>query len=63
MKNEDFIEEDWYHEYLADAEYIAEEKERQMRDDWWQWECEHTKKRKPAIVKVIVPKTQAEEQK
>ena len=50
-----FIEEDWERDFLKDEMYIRE-REIQMQNDWWQWECEQMDKRKPAKINVVMPK-------
>ena len=64
--NEELIEEDYYYEAMREQSYIEEEKYRQMMNEWWQWECKQKEaeeqKRLPAIIQIVVPKSQENEQ-
>ncbi len=38
MHDNKFVEEDFERIFMSEQSYIQEEKERQMQNDWWEWE-------------------------
>ncbi len=63
MHDNKFVEEDFERVFMFEQSYIQEEKERQMQEDWWEWETARMKaeKRKSAKVTVEIPKEQTNE--
>lgn len=59
-KQEGLIQEDWEREHEKETLY-AREREIEMMNDWWQYECQLMEKRLPAKITVIVPKEEENE--
>ena len=57
-KEEQWIYEDWEHQYLRDEAYIEEGIRREIQKEWEEWEYQHMK---PAKIIVTLPQEQNNE--